>query len=71
MKKYTAIINFKIEIEAIDQEAAEYVASKALPTHFSYKCDMGNGNYLRGLAPVVFADEAEKESVPIGYWRNR
>lgn len=71
MKKYTAIINFKIEIKAIDQEAAAYVAKQALPTRFSFRCDTGNGQYLRGLSPVVFEDEVEKEGVPEGYWRNR
>ena len=73
MKKYTAIITFKIEIEAIDQEAAEYVAKQAtcLPARFLFRCDTGNGQYLRGLSPVVFEDEVEKEGVPEGYWRNR
>jgi len=71
MKKYTAIINFKIEIEAEDDAAAEYVASTALPKTYYFRCDTGNGKYLRGLPPVVFANEAEKEGKPEGYWRNR
>lgn len=71
MKKYTAIINFKIEIKAIDKEAAEYIASTALPKMYQFRCDTGNGQYLRGLSPVVFEDEGEKEGVPEGYWRNR
>jgi len=60
MKKYTAIINFGIEIEAEDQDAAEYIASTALPKTYYFRCDMGNGKYLRGLSPVIFANEAEE-----------
>ena len=46
MKKYTAIINFKIEIEAEDDAAAEYVASTALPKTYYFRCDTGNGCLL-------------------------
>lgn len=72
--KYTAIINFKIEIEAEHLKQAEYIASKALPTNFNFMDgNGGSGTFLRGLAPVVYANEGGLEEVEKqeSYFRNR
>jgi len=73
MIKYTGVITFKIDIEAVDMEAAEHIASQALPNHFLFRDDKrGVGKFLRGLMPVVF--EADDVAVSINnesYWRNR
>jgi len=58
MKKYTGIINFKIDIEADSKESAEYIAKQAIPDHFGFMDGKGNsGKFLRGLQPVVFEEE--------------
>lgn len=58
MKKYTALVRFKVEIEASDLDRAIYIANQALPTHFGF---MGGNNeagrYLRSIAPVIFEQE--------------
>lgn len=72
MSNYTALISFKIDIKAENQEQAEYIASKAIPTHFGFIDGKGgSGEYLRGLPPVVYEQEVEDNSKPDSYWRNR
>jgi len=74
MNKYTGVIAFKIDIEAVDKDAAEKIANQALPTHFNYSNSKGgSGKFLRGLVPVVYAAEGgltdvEKQE---SYFRNR
>ena len=58
MKKYTGVITFKIDIEAIDKESAEYIAMQALPHHFGFMDGKGgSGKFFRGLSPVVYEEE--------------
>jgi hypothetical protein len=57
--EYTAIISFKVDIEADSLEAATYTANQAIPTHFRLISTSGAGEYLRGLAPVIYLREAE------------
>jgi hypothetical protein len=66
--KYIGIITFKIDIEAVDQDAAEKIAMQAIPHHFDYSnSNGGTGKFLRGLMPVVYkADETEGK--PGSYW---
>jgi hypothetical protein len=71
MIKYTGVITFKIDIEAIDQDAAEKIAMQALPHHFGFMDGRGgSGKFLRGLMPVVYEQE-ENGDKPDSYWRNR
>jgi hypothetical protein len=71
MIKYTGVITFKIDIEAVDRESAEYIAKQAIPHHFGFmNGNGGSGKFLRGLTPVVYeTDEAELNNE--SYWRNR
>jgi len=71
MNNYTAIISFKVDIEAFNKDDAAYIANQALPTHFNYSNSKGgSGIYLRGLPPVVYPRE-EEELNNESYWRNR
>ena len=71
MINYTAIISFKIDIEADSIESAEYIAKQALPHHFGFTDGKGgSGKFLRGLMPVVYEQE-ENGDKPDSYWRNR
>jgi len=73
VNKYTGVITFKIDIEAVDMESAEHIAKQALPNHFLFRDSKGGvGNFLRPLPPVVY--DAEDVAVCINnesYWRNR
>jgi len=70
MNNYTAIISFKIDIEATDSESAEYIAKQALPHHFDFSDGKGgSGKFLRGLPSVVYPREEELNNE--SYWRNR
>ena len=67
--KYTAIINFKIEIEAEHLKQAEYIASKALPTNFNFMDgNSGSGTFLRGLSPVVYEADADYKDIKLVRW---
>jgi hypothetical protein len=69
--KYIGIITFKIDIEAVDQDAAEKIAMQAIPHHFDYSNSNGDtGKFLRGLLPVVYEVD-EHGDKPDSYWRNR
>ena len=71
MNKYTGVITFKIDIEAVDMESAEHIAKQALPNHFGFMDGKGgSGKFLRGLIPVVYEQE-ENGDKPDSYWRNR
>jgi hypothetical protein len=71
MNKYTSVITFKIDIEAVDRESAEYIAKQALPHHFGFMDGKGgSGKFLRGLTPVVYEQEDEDKQYD-SYWRNR
>ena len=71
MIKYTGVITFKIDIEAVDQDAAEHIAKQALPNHFLFRDGKGGvGKFLRGLMPVVYEAD-ENGDKPDSYWRNR
>ena len=71
MKKYIGVITFKIDIEAVDMESAEHIAKQALPHHFGFMDGKGGvGNFLRGLPPVVYLQEEEKNQYD-RYWRDR
>jgi len=73
MNKYTGVIIFKIDIEAVDKDVAEKIAMHALPRSFCFMDNKGgSGKFLRGLIPVVY----EQEDVAVcvnneSYWRNR
>lgn len=55
MNKYTGVITFKIDIEAVDMESAEHIAKQALPNYFGFRDGKGgSGKFLRGLPPVVY-----------------
>ena len=61
MNNYTAIISFKVDIEAFNKDDAAYIANQALPTWFNYSNSKGgSGIYLRGLSPIIFEDEEVK-----------
>ncbi len=67
--KYTAIINFKIDIKAENQEQAEHIASKAIPTHFGFMDGKGgSGTFLRGLSPVVYEADADYKDIKLVRW---
>ncbi len=67
--KYTAIINFKIEIEAEHLKQAEYIAGKALPTNFNFMDgNGGTGTFLRGLSPVVYEADADYKDIKLVRW---
>lgn len=71
MKNYTALISFKIDIEATSRESAEYIAKQAIPNHFGLMDGKGGaGKFLRGLMPVVYEREEEDKQYD-SYWRNR
>ena len=71
MNKYTGVITFKIDIEAVDQDAAEKIAMHALPHSFGFMDGKGgSGKFLRGLLPVVY-EQDENGDKPDSYWRNR
>lgn len=71
MNKYTGVITFKIDIEAVDMESAEHIAEQALPNHFLFRDSKGGvGKFLRGLMPVVY-EQKENGDKPDSYWRNR
>jgi hypothetical protein len=58
MIKYTAIVSFKMEIEAFNKDDAAYIANQALPTQFKYANSKGgSGIYLSRLAPVIYEEE--------------
>jgi len=60
MNNYTAIISFKVDIEADSIESAEYISKQALPHHFGFMDGKGgSGRFLRGLSPVVFEKEID------------
>jgi hypothetical protein len=69
--KYIGIITFKIDIEAVDQDAAEKIAMQAIPHQFGFMDGKGgSGKFLRGLLPVVYEAD-ENGDKPDSYWRNR
>ena len=71
MNNYTALISFKVDIEAVNQESAEYIAKQAIPNHFSFRDGKGgSGRFLRGLTPAVYLREEEDKQYD-SYWRNR
>ena len=71
MKNYTALISFKIDIEATSRESAEHIAMQALPNHFLFRDGKGGaGKFLRALTPVVYEREEEDKQYD-SYWRNR
>jgi hypothetical protein len=71
MINYTALISFKIAIEAEDIAAAEHITKQALPHHFDFSDGKGgSGKFLRGLTPVVYEQEDEGKQYD-SYWRNR
>jgi hypothetical protein len=71
MNNYTALISFKVDIEATNIESAEHIAKQALPHHFDFSDGKGgSGKFLRGLAPVVYLREEEDKQYD-SYWRNR
>ncbi len=52
--KYTALVSFVVDIEADTREDAEYIASRATPTHFNFmsgRC--GSGKFKKALAPMI------------------
>lgn len=71
MNKYTGVITFKIDIEAVDKESAEKIATHALPHGQIWFDDNGqSGKFLRGLTTVVYEQEDEDKQYD-SYWRNR
>jgi hypothetical protein len=64
MIKYTAIVSFKVEIEAFNEDDAAYIANQALPTQFKYANSKGgSGIYLSGLAPVIYEEDRVKHKM--------
>ncbi len=52
--KYKAIVSFLVEIAADTREDAEYIASRATPTHFNFMSGRsGSGRFKKALAPMV------------------
>jgi len=50
--KYTALVSFMIDIEADNRELAEYIASKAVPTHFGFMANGGSGKFKKALSLI-------------------
>ncbi len=71
MNNYIGIISFKIDIEAVDLDAAEHIAKQALPHHFDFSDGKGgSGKFLRGLQPAIYSDD-DDDTKGDSYWKNR
>ena len=70
MSNYTALISFKIDIEANDLETATLISEHFNKTAFRFEAEYGTGRHLRGLPPVVYLREDEEKQYD-SYWRNR
>ena len=70
MNNYTAIISFKVDIEAEDITDATLIAGHFNKPTFRFEAEYGTGQHLRGLPPVVYLREEEEKQYD-SYWRNR
>jgi hypothetical protein len=70
MINYTAIISFKVDIEAEDITDAIRVADNFNQPNLRFEAEYGTGQHLRGLPPVVYLREEEDKQYD-SYWRNR
>jgi hypothetical protein len=61
--KYTALVSFLVEIEADNRSVADYIASQAVPKHFSYNVcgtdGSGSGKFKKALNPMVMVAGGE------------
>ena len=52
--KYTAVVSFVIDIEAIDSDVARHIADNAIPTHYGFSTtEGGSGNFKKALDPLI------------------